>query len=169
LIKALFVWIPIIDFGVRMMLRVVGLILFICLLTVVGVAQKNQRNKTSVIKDEILKLEELGRQKVLKGENTWDDLIADGAYMIAADGTIINYQKGQTLPSLPLRSFVMSELIVRVYGEIAIVTGLAEVEGETPDKKPFSFKMRFLNTWKKLGDNWKIVVSERTTVRPFSK
>lgn len=118
------------------------------------------------IEKEILRLEEVGRQKVLKGDNDWDDLIAPGAYMIAYDGSIINYQKGQRLPSLPMKSFNMSELIARVYGDVAVVTGLAEVEGETADKKPFSFKMRFLNVWKKSGDSWKIVVSERTGVRP---
>ena len=102
----------------------------------------------------------------MKGDNDWDDMIAEGAYMIAYDGSIINYQKGLRLPSLTMKSFNMSEMIARVYGDVAVVTGLAEVESETPEKKPFSFKMRFLNVWKKSGDGWKIVVSERTGVRP---
>ena len=106
--------------------------------------------KTEEIQKEILRLEEAGRLKSLKGEGNWDDLIAEGAYMIAYDGTIIVYQKGQTLPSLPLKSFKLSEMIVRVYGgEAAVVTGLAEIASETPDKKPFSFQMRFLNVWKR--------------------
>ena len=126
-------------------------------------------DKTEGLQNEILRLEEAGRQKALKGDNQWDDLMADGAYLIAYDGTIIVYQKGQSLPSLPLKSFKLSEMIVRVYGEAAVVTGLAEVESETPQKQPFSFKMRFLNVWKKAGDGWKIVVSERTGVRPPPK
>lgn len=126
-------------------------------------------DRTQAIEKEILRLEEVGRQKVLKGDNNWDDLIAEGAYMIAYDGSIMLYRKGQQLPSLPVKSFKMSEMIVRLYGEAAVVTGLAEVESETAVKKPFSFQMRFLNVWKKSGDSWQIVVSERTGVRPPAK
>ena len=143
----------------------------LCLTTTIAFAHNNPNlrandNSTETIEKEILRLEEVGRQKVLKGDNDWDDLIAEGAYMIAYDGSIINYQKGLRLPSLPMKSFNMSEMIARVYGDVAVVTGLAEVESETAEKKPFSFKMRFLNVWKKSGDGWKIVVSERTGVRP---
>jgi hypothetical protein len=126
-------------------------------------------NQEEVRRKEILRLEEVGRQKALKGESNWDDLIAEGAYMIAYDGSIIIYQKGQNLPSLPLKSFKMSDMIARVYGETVVVTGLAEIESETPQKQPFSFKMRFLNVWKQVGDGWKIVVSERTGVKPPPK
>jgi len=126
-------------------------------------------DKAEAIEKEILRLEELGRQKALKGDSAWDELIADEAYLIAYDGSIIIYHKGQSLPSLPLKSFKMSELIVRVYGEAAVVTGLAEIESETAQHQPFSFKMRFLNVWKKSGDGWKIVVSERTGVKPPPK
>jgi len=118
------------------------------------------------IEKEILRLEEVGRQRVLKGDSNWDDLIAEGAYMIAFDGSVILYEKGKQLPSLPVKSFKMSEMIARLYGEAVVVTGLAEVESETADKKPFAFKMRFLNVWKKTEGSWKIVVSERTGVRP---
>jgi len=123
-------------------------------------------DKQEAIVKEILRLEEVGRQKVLKGDSNWDDLIAEGAYMIAFDGSVILYQKGKQLPLLPVKSFKMSEMIARVYGEAVVVTGLAEVESETADKKPFAFKMRFLNVWKKTEGSWKIVVSERTGVRP---
>ena len=107
-------------------------------------------DNTTAIEKEILRLEEVGRQKVLKGDNNWDDLIAEGAYMIGFDGSIVLYQKGLQFPPLPVKSFEMSEMIVRVYGDAAVVTGLAEVGGESPDKKPFPFKMRFLNVWKKI-------------------
>ncbi len=122
--------------------------------------------KTQAVKSEILRLEEMGRVKAVKGESNWDNLIAENAYMIAYDGTIIVYRRGQSLPAIPLKSFVLSEMIVRVYREEeAVVTGLATVEAETPDKKPYTFQMRFLNVWQKFRDGWKIVVSERTGVK----
>ena len=147
-----------------------SLLVCLCLMPITAFAQNNvigqvNADKVEVIEKEILHLEELGRQKVLKGDNNWDDLIAEGAYMIAFDGSVILYQKGRQIPSLPVKSFKMSEMIARVYGEVVVVTGLADVEGETAQKQPFSFKMRFLNVWKKFSDGWKIVVSERTGVK----
>ena len=124
-------------------------------------------DKKEAIEKEVLRLEEVGRQKILKGDNNWDDLIAEGCYMIAFDGSIIMYKQGTQLPSLPVKAFTMTEMIARYYGgEAVVVTGLAEVESETADKKPISFKMRFLNVWKKSGSNWKMVVTSRTGVRP---
>lgn len=151
--------------------------LLICLslmpFTAISRHASNERagaDRAEVIEKEILRLEELGRLKALKGESNWDDLIAEGAYMIAYDGTTIIYQKGLNLPSIPLKSFKLSEMIVRVYSpEVAVVTGLAEVGAETAEKKAFSFQMRFLNVWKKVGGDWKIVVSERTGVKPPAK
>lgn len=146
----------------------------LCLLPMTALAQNNSTSVASVdraeaTQNEVLRLEELGRQKALKGDKEWDDLMADGAYLIAADGTILVYQKGQNLSSMSLTSFKLSELIARVYGDTAVVTGLAEVGAETAEKKPFSFKMRYLNVWKKFGDGWKVVVAERTMVRPLTK
>jgi hypothetical protein len=122
-------------------------------------------SQPAAIEKEVLRLEELGRQRVLKGDANWDDLIAEDAYMIGFDGFVIRYRKGQTFPAPPVKTFTMSEMIVRVYGTAAVVTGLAEVDSETPDKKPISFKMRFLNVWERSDGGWKIVVSERTPVR----
>ena len=139
-----------------------GLIVFLCLLSLIVFSQ-NAANSTA--QKEILGLEDMGRQKALKGDSVWDDLIAENAYLIAYDGTVIVYQKGKSLPALPLKSFILSEMTVRVYGKAAVVTGLATVGAQTPDKKPYSFQMRFLNVWQKLHGGWKIVVSERTGVK----
>ncbi|HSS18873.1 MAG TPA: DUF4440 domain-containing protein [Pyrinomonadaceae bacterium] len=123
----------------------------------------------AAIEEEILRLEESGRVKALRGESQWDDLMADGAYAIGGDGTVLIYKKGQNLSSMSLTSFEISELIVRVYQDVVVVTGLSKVAAETPDKKPFSFQMRYMNVWKKSSDGWKIVASERTMVRPYGK
>jgi hypothetical protein len=147
-----------------------------CLLSIAAFAHNNSNglskaDKAKVaIQKEILDLEEIGREKALKGESNWDDLISEGAFMIAFDGKIITYQKGQNIPSLPLKVFNLSEMIVRVFDkETAVVTGLAEVTSETAEKKPFSFQMRFLNVWRKSTEGWKIAVSERTGVKQATK
>ena len=153
---------------------ILSVVVGLCVAPITAFAHHNANrranaDKTQAVEKEILRLEEIGRQKVLRGDNSWDDLIAEGAYMIAYDGSIIVYQKGKGLPSQPLKSFKISEMMARVYGDVAVVTGLSEVETETAEKKPFSFQMRFLNVWKKSKQGWKIVVSERTGVRPPPK
>lgn len=159
-----------------MIARVMILTMLSCLCLVPGIAfaQYNSDDRSSaenaeVIEKEILHLEEVGRQKALRGENNWDDLMADGAYMIRWDGTTLIYHKGDKLPSLPLKSFILSDLIARVYGEVAVVTALATVDAETPDKKPFSYKYRYMNVWKKSVEGWKIVVTGGTVVKQAAK
>lgn len=146
--------------------------LLVCLLLLPHTALAQRRghaDKALAVRKEILRLEELGRRKALAGDSNWDDLMQDGAYLIQGDGTVMIYHSGQNLSSMSLTSFKLSELIVRVYGQTAVATGLSEVASETPDKKPFSFRMRYLNVWKKTADGWKVVVAERTMVRPYTK
>jgi hypothetical protein len=156
-----------------MVSKLIPTLLIVSFLALVAVNGKQPRSIHSSLNDaiekEILRLEELGRQKVLKGETNWDELIEDQAYMTAFDGSVIRYQKGQELPALPVKSFELSDLIVRVYGEVAVVTGLADFEGETPQKVTIKVQQRYLNIWKKSGNGWKIAVSQTTPVRPRSK
>lgn len=150
-------------------------IIFLCslfLMTTCVFAQKDAKtNDTAKVENEIRRLEELGRVKAVRKDSDWDDLWADGAYMITAFGTVTVYKKGMNLSEggPAANSLKLSEMIVRVYGETAVVTALMEVESETADKKPFSFKLRFMNVWQKTDDGWKIVAAERTPVRQMPK
>src|ERR1041384_1943541 len=84
--------------------------------------------KLDAVEAEIFKLEEIGRQKMLSGNNEWDGLVADGAYMIGAFGNVVIYQKGKGFPPFPVISFRISDLIIRNYGDTAVATGLAGFE-----------------------------------------
>jgi len=138
--------------------------LIIFLLNIGGWAQAAPA-KPDAVEAEVLKLEELGRVKTLRGDTDWSGLMAEGAYMIGPDGNSAIYQKDKAFPSFPLVSFKLSELIARNFGESVVVTGLAEIEVAGPDKRSIMFQMRYLNVWKKFGDGWKIVVSSRTGVK----
>lgn len=123
-----------------------GLLVCLSLLTITVLAQKKLNSsgaqtgsKAERVEKEILRLEEFGRQKALRGDTNWDDLMAESAYLIQADGSVLIYRKGQNLSSMPLKSFKLSELVVRVYADSAVATGLSEVTSETREKKPFSF------------------------------
>lgn len=142
----------------------------LCLMAGVAIAlsyaaKTDASESTGDIEKTVLGLEEAGRQKFLKGEGNWDDLIADGAYMVAWDGKVTSYKKGEPLPASPMKSMTLSELKARVYGDVVVVTGLGEGAVETPDQKSLSFESRFLNVWKRVDGTWKIVVTQSTPVR----
>ena len=118
---------------------------------------------------EVLKFEEEGRVRSLKGETNWDDMIAEGAFMISPDGAAFTFKRGQAMPSLPLKDFKITDLIARVFGDAVVVTGLALLEGVAKDNKQFSVQMRYTNIWTRIEGSWKIVVSERTTVKDSFK
>ena len=117
------------------------------------------------LEQRILQLEEIGREKMLRGDSLWDDLMADGAYMVRWDGVVTTYRKGKALPSVPMKSLLLSDLVARVYGDVVVVTGLGTGEGEIPGGKLISFTSRYLNIWRKVAGTWKIVITQNTVVR----
>ncbi len=145
--------------------------LLVLLLSVVRVfgqadAVRGDASKAAeAVRSEVLHLEEQGRLRSLRGETNWDDMMADGAYLISPDGAVYLFTKGKSLPSLPLKDFKITELRARVYGKSVVVTGLAHLEAETRDKGTISIQMRYLNVWRRVGDSWKMVVSQRTIVK----
>src|SRR4051812_36226492 len=107
-----------------MKIIILAFCLFILLVTAFGQTNSGEKSKNGKVnkrEQEILRLEEKGRQKALNGDSNWDDLTAEGAYLIQGDGSIMVYQKGQNLSSFPLKSFKLSELIARDLGETVIV------------------------------------------------
>lgn len=147
------------------------IILLSCLFLMASTIFAQKANETATIEKEILRLEELGRAKSLKGDTNWDDITADGAYFIDPSGNVIIYKKGQNLAAgyPPPKSLKISDIIVRVYSEIVVVTAQMDIEMETADKKIVSFSLRYMNIWKKFDDGWKLVAAERTAIRPAGK
>jgi hypothetical protein len=147
------------------MIQIILIWLFVLLLFVTDLfGQTAKTTGLAAAAAEVLQLEEMGRQKTLRADPTWDDLISDGAYMIGPDGNVIIYKAGSGFPPFPLKSFTLSEMIARPFNELVVVTGLGEVEAIAPDKRVIPFKMRFMNVWKKFPDGWKMIVTQRTTV-----
>ena len=56
-----------------------------------------------------------------------------------------------------------SEVVLRLYGAIAIVTGIAEIEA-TVDGKPKSVRNRFTNIWYGEGEDLRVVSCQSTRV-----
>lgn len=134
-------------------------------------APEVQAVRSTSAEAEVLRREEEGRLRVLKGETNWDDMMADGAYLIQFDGSVLAYKAGTALPSFPVKSFVITEMIARQVGQSVVVTGLAELTGTAPDKRELTYKSRYLNVWrkKKNGHGWEILFSTHTTVKDSMK
>ena len=146
----------------------IGVFLLIVVITAfsqTGVTSGEITKKAETSRTEVLALEEAGRLRSLKGETSWDDIMADGAFMISSEGLTVTYRKGQTMPSFPLKRFDITELVARVYGDSVTVTGLAEIEALGPEKKFVSFQVRYINVWARIEGAWKIVVSGRMNVK----
>jgi ketosteroid isomerase-like protein len=48
------------------------------------------------------------------------------------------------------------DLEVRVYGDVAVMTGLSKMQGAVGDRK-VSFTIRFLDVSRRVGDSWQLV------------
>jgi ketosteroid isomerase-like protein len=48
------------------------------------------------------------------------------------------------------------EVVVRIYGDVAVMTGLADMEGAVDDRV-VSFTLRFLDVSRRIGDSWQLV------------
>jgi len=53
-------------------------------------------------------------------------------------------------------SVIPEDVEVRIYGAVAVMTGLARIQGAVGDRE-VSFTMRFLDVSRRVGDSWQLV------------
>ena len=54
---------------------------------------------------------------------------------------------------LKINAHTVDDLMVKIYGHTAVVTGVINTQG-LQAKTPFTLRLRFTNTWVKLGEVW---------------
>ena len=118
---------------------------------------------------EIEQLEEAWRNAMLKADTaSMGALLADDYIAITASGTL--QTKNEALVSLRSRrihvtTLNVSDRKVRFYGQTAVVTSLAEVEGATPDGD-LSGAFRYTRVYvRDPQGKWKIVSFEASHIR----
>lgn len=157
---------------------------WICLAALVAVSlgtasasQFRLQNKPAMPRDlrhesrrEIDQLEEKWRDAILhKNVQAMDALLADDYIAITSNGTL--QSKEQTLTNLrngTLRftSLDFSDRKVRFYGQTALVTSRAEVNGSNGDGKSVSGSYRFTRVYVRDGKGvWRIVSFETSRIR----
>ena len=87
---------------------------------------------------------------------------ADNAQLTSATGTVITKQ--QLIQSVErMTSCALSEMQVRIEGNVAIVTGLATISGKD-DNGNYLNKNRFTDVLLKTKGQWQIIASQATPV-----
>jgi ketosteroid isomerase-like protein len=58
--------------------------------------------------------------------------------------------------SIDYMSMAPEDVAVRIYGDVAVMTGIAKMQGAVGDRK-VSFTIRFLDVSRRVGDSWQLV------------
>lgn len=129
-----------------------------------GAAQKHKK----LAREQIVRLEAQFRQAQLAGDiPAMDKLLSDDYLGISANGQVST--KPQQLDRMRSRDLVLtrldtSDFKVKLVGQIAIVTSLAEVDG-TLDGTPLHGLVRYTRVYQRLQSGvWKITNFEATRI-----
>ena len=137
-----------------------------------GLAQQSAgmpRAQRHESRHEIDQLEQVWRDAIIqRNASALDDLLADDYIAITPNGTL--QSKDQTLAtlrsgSIHFKSIELSDRKVRFYGQTALVTSRAEVNGTNADEK-FSGAYRYTRVYvRDEQGKWKIVSFEASRIR----
>jgi ketosteroid isomerase-like protein len=118
--------------------------------------------------------------ELLALETSWDDalvqkdraaldrIIADDFVLIAADGQLANKRRLlETIvsPDLQLDAFKTEDVLVRVYGEVAILTGYFRQTGSFKNSR-FASTSRYTDVYVKRDGRWQAVSAQATALPP---
>lgn len=153
--------------GFRRPWRWVPLVLFVLCAGYVGHAQKHARKR--VERTQIVVLEDQWRKAQLAGDvPSMDHLLSDDFLGVTAAGEVVT--KSQQLDrmrthELDIRRLDISDTKIKISGNLAVVTSLAQLDGTT-DGHPLVGAFRYTRVYQhQQGDGWKITSFEATRVR----
>jgi len=141
-------------------------IALLCLLSL-SLSARQKTPKTSSVEDQIKKHEQDWAQAVVKeGAASVDQYEADDIITTDPTGRVTGKAEDRTDLSsadYKIQSEELSDLIVHVYGDIAVATATNTMKG-TYKGQDLSGKYRFTDTWVKRGGKWQVVASQYTKV-----
>jgi len=148
-----------------------GTLLLLCLLFSPGrsSALVPAPNHSPRLHREIEHLEQQYRRAMLTGNiSTMDHMLADDYVGIEPDGMIES--KNQTLAMwrdhiMRFQALDLSDLHVRIYGDTAVVTSKAHVEGVGP-RGNMDGEYRYTRVYHRKAGQWQIVSFEANRIRP---
>jgi ketosteroid isomerase-like protein len=104
---------------------------------------------------------------VNKDSATLNRLYADDYMRIGNAGDVRD--KAQAIKSLVGSDWTVthteqSDLIVRLYGDVAVVRGISTFTGMNKGESPRNYKGRFTQVWVKRSGGWQMTLQQRTTI-----
>ena len=122
-------------------------------------------------KSKIAALEQLWNQAYKSGDTkALDSILDEGIVLVNDDGSVqskaeflADVKSAPTQPSAQQQQVAPESLNVRVYGTVAIATGVMRVKG-VEGGKPYTRHERFVDTWLYRGGNWVCIGTNATPV-----
>jgi uncharacterized protein (TIGR02246 family) len=146
--------------------------LFVILaLSLFAVSYPGLRTTASAAVDEkhIQELEEEFQKAVVQGDvATFERLFADDFTHTSQDGTFRTravWLKGREQGKSSYVSYGVDDRQIRIYGDTALVTGLAKPSWREKDGTSASGQFRFLRVWVKRDGRWRAVAFQSTSVK----
>jgi|SRR6266487_4901682 ketosteroid isomerase-like protein len=119
-------------------------------------------------------------KQILKLEDDWvralekqdreglNKILAREFIFIEPDGSLINrdeYLADRSANASDIGSFKIADVQVRVFGDSALVTGVAKIS-ERHQGNQYRFSLRWKELWVKEAGNWKVLAGQATPVNP---
>jgi ketosteroid isomerase-like protein len=138
---------------------------------VVATALVLAQSDNAAAKSKIAALEQLWNQAYKSGDTKALDAILDeGIVLVNDDGSVqskaeflADVKSAPTQPSAQQQQVAPESLNVRVYGSVAIATGVMRVKG-VEGGKSYTRRERFVDTWLYKGGNWVCIGTNATPV-----
>jgi hypothetical protein len=91
-------------------------------------------------------------------------LLADDYRLQNSSGAVqdkASFIADQVAPGYSLKPFNIEEPIERVMGDVALLGGVATLNG-TDGGKPYTVRLRFMDVWQKRAGRWVVVFTQAT-------
>jgi ketosteroid isomerase-like protein len=153
------------------MKQIATAIVLVCLVSFSVLAQSpNEKASESGSTEQlILRLENEGREATLKNDMDANDrLLSDNWLNINPDGSVTTKTKLMELlkdGSFKIMSIDNDEVMVRVFGDAAVVTGRSTTKRAGQGGEVMTRQVRFTRVYAKGKDRWQVVSAHNTLIR----
>lgn len=138
-------------------------------LSVVAQTSKEQSNDNVDTEQVILRLENEGREATLKNDIEANNrLLADNWMNINPDGTVTTKARLMEMlkdSSFKIESIENDEVMVRVYGDVVVVTGRSTSKRAGQGNEVITRQVRFTRVYAKSKGRWQVVSAHNTLIR----
>jgi len=138
-------------------------------LSLVTMGQAKEKSGDGNTEQLVLRLENEGREATLKNDLPANDrLLADNWINVNADGSVTTKAKLMELlkaGSFTILSIENDEVMVRVFGEAAVVTGRSTTKRAGESGEILTRQVRFTRVYARNQGRWQVVSAHNTLIR----